>query len=77
MGPIRLNFSKSGVGLSAGVKGLSVSKGPRGTYLNAGRNGLYYRTRLNAQKALSRAISKLSRLWVPLIAALTTLIISP
>lgn len=29
-GPIRLNFSKSGVGVSAGVKGFRVSKRARG-----------------------------------------------
>ncbi len=29
-GPLRLNFSKSGVGYSYGVKGLRVGTGPRG-----------------------------------------------
>ncbi len=46
IGPLRLNFSKSGVGLSAGVKGLRVSTNNRGTYLNAGGNGLYYRQKI-------------------------------
>ena len=45
-GPVRLNFSKSGVGVSAGVKGLRVSTSKRGTYLNAGTNGFYYREKL-------------------------------
>lgn len=45
-GPIRLNFSKSGIGVSAGVKGARISTGPRGTYVHAGRNGFYYRQRL-------------------------------
>jgi hypothetical protein len=30
-GPFRINFSKSGVGVSAGVKGFRVGVGPRGT----------------------------------------------
>lgn len=49
-GPIRLNFSKSGVGISTGVKGFRISTGPRGTYLNAGRKGFYYRKKLDAKK---------------------------
>lgn len=43
----KLNFSKSGIGLSGGVKGFRISKGPKGTQLHAGRNGLYYRKSLN------------------------------
>jgi hypothetical protein len=46
-GPIRLNFSKSGIGVSAGVRGARVSTGPRGTYVHAGRNGFYYRQRID------------------------------
>lgn len=45
-GPMRLNLSKSGIGVSAGVKGFRVSTGPRGTYLNAGYGGLGYRHKL-------------------------------
>ena len=37
-GPFRLNFSKSGVGVSVGVRGLRVGAGPRGTYVRAGRS---------------------------------------
>ena len=45
---VRLNLSKSGASVTAGVKGLSVNTGPRGTYLNAGipGSGLSTRTRL-------------------------------
>lgn len=43
VGPFRFNFSKSGVGVSAGVKGLRVGTGPRGNYISVGRGGLYYR----------------------------------
>jgi TonB family protein len=46
-GPLRFNFSKSGVGVSAGVRGARVSTGPRGTYINVGRNGFYYRQKID------------------------------
>jgi hypothetical protein len=45
-GPIRFNFSKSGIGVSAGIKGARISTGPRGTYVHAGRNGFYYSQRI-------------------------------
>lgn len=67
MGPVRLNLSKSGLGVSAGVKGLRVSTGPRGTYLNAGRKGLYYRTKLDPKKAASKSALRFSLLWVPVL----------
>jgi hypothetical protein len=44
VGPFRFNLSKSGVGVSAGVKGLRLGAGPRGNYVHLGRYGLYYRT---------------------------------
>lgn len=43
VGPIRFNFSKSGIGTSVGVKGFRVGSGPRGNYVHVGRHGLYYR----------------------------------
>lgn len=43
-GPFRFNLSKSGVGLSVGIRGLRVGTGPRGHYVHAGRGGLYYRS---------------------------------
>lgn|GEM_PF-646116 len=46
LGPMRLNFSKSGIGVSVGVKGARVSVGPRGTYVHAGTGGLYYSQRI-------------------------------
>lgn len=48
-GPVRFNFSKSGIGVSAGVKGARISTGPRGTYVHAGRNGFYYSQRIGGQ----------------------------
>ncbi|AHK80784.1 hypothetical protein M911_14350 [Ectothiorhodospira haloalkaliphila] len=45
---LRLNVSKRGVGLSAGVPGASISLGRRGAYGNVGipGTGLSYRTKL-------------------------------
>jgi hypothetical protein len=45
-GPFRFNLSKSGVGLSVGVRGLRFGIGPRGHYIHGGRGGLYYRASL-------------------------------
>ena len=50
LGPVRLNFSKSGMGVSAGVKGARIGVGPRGTYIHAGRNGIYYRKTLSSPR---------------------------
>jgi hypothetical protein len=46
LGPIRLNFSKSGIGVSAGVRGARISTGPRGTFVHMGAGGVYYRQRI-------------------------------
>jgi hypothetical protein len=51
LGPIRLNLSKSGVGVSAGVTGLRVGVRPDGRqYVHAGRYGVYYRENLNSPR---------------------------
>lgn len=47
VGPLRFNLSKSGVGVSAGIKGLRLGTGPRGNYVHMGRAGLYFRKSLN------------------------------
>ena len=47
MGPVRLNFSKSGIGVSAGVKGARISASPRGTFVQVGAGGFYYRQRID------------------------------
>jgi hypothetical protein len=46
-GPFRLNLSKSGIGVSAGIPGLRVGAGPRGTYVHMGGHGVYYRQTLS------------------------------
>jgi len=54
-GPFRINFSKSGVGFSAGVKGARISKGPRGTFVHLGQNGVYYKQSLSNRKSKSQS----------------------
>jgi tetratricopeptide (TPR) repeat protein len=53
---LRLNISKSGIGISVGIPGLRVSKGPSGTYLNVDLpgKGLSYRKKLNSSASASR-----------------------
>lgn len=48
-GPLRINLSKSGIGVSGGIKGARISAGPRGTQLNVGRKGVYYRKQLSSR----------------------------
>jgi Protein of unknown function (DUF4236) len=45
-GPLRFNLSRSGLGLSVGVKGARVGVGPKGSYVHLGRAGVYYRQSL-------------------------------
>lgn len=46
LGPLRLNLSTHGIGLSAGVKGARFGVDAGGhPYVHAGRRGLYYRKR--------------------------------
>jgi hypothetical protein len=47
-GPFRVNFSKSGVSFSAGVKGARVNVGPRGTYVNLSSHGISYRRKISS-----------------------------
>jgi hypothetical protein len=47
LGPFRLNLSKSGLGISFGVKGARIGLNSQGkAYVHAGRGGLYYRKQL-------------------------------
>jgi Protein of unknown function (DUF4236) len=48
-GPFRINLSKSGIGVSGGIKGARISTGPRGTELHLGRKGIYYRKKLGGK----------------------------
>lgn len=48
-GPIRFNLSKSGIGVSGGIKGARIGSGPRGNYVHMGRHGVYYRKSLGGK----------------------------
>lgn len=50
MGPVRWNLSRSGIGMSVGVRGLRVGTGPRGAYVAGGRGGLYFRQHLGSSR---------------------------
>ena len=56
---LRLNFSGSGVSLSAGPRGATMNFGSRGTYLSTGipGTGLYSRTRIDSPAPRSSASS--------------------
>ncbi|KKN62525.1 hypothetical protein LCGC14_0510720 [marine sediment metagenome] len=54
VGPFRFNLSKSGVGLSTGVRGFRIGSGPRGHYIHAGANGIYYRSSLGKNRRTSK-----------------------
>ncbi len=57
LGPVRLNFSKSGVGVSAGVKGLRIGVDARGkTYAAGGRYGLYFKHTLSDGEPVNRSV---------------------
>ena len=58
-GGVRLNFSKSGIGISGGVKGFRISSGPRGKRLFASipGTGIYYTKSLGSNRAASRGRS--------------------
>src|SRR5256886_8463839 len=44
VGPFRFNLSKSGIGVSTGIKGFRVGTGPRGNYVHMGAGGIYFRS---------------------------------
>ena len=52
LGLLRINFSRRGLGASAGVKGARVGVDAAGKpYVHAGRFGLYYRQTLGAPES--------------------------
>jgi Protein of unknown function (DUF4236) len=51
VGPFRFNLSKSGIGLSTGIKGFRIGTGPRGNYVQMGRGGIYFRQSLSSPRA--------------------------
>lgn len=68
VGPLRLNLSKSGLGLSAGVTGARIGLSPKGAYVHGGRHGIYYRKYLKKGKGNptgSRPVTKSSSTPAP------------
>ena len=62
LGPLRINLSRAGVGLSAGVTGARFGMDATGhPYVQAGRHGLYYRRRWPAAGPRSETLGP----WPP------------
>lgn len=59
-GGMRLNFSKSGIGISGGVKGFRIGTGPRGTRMTASipGTGIYYTKNLSGGKKRGTSASE-------------------
>ena len=55
LGPFRINFSKSGIGYSFGVRGARIGTGPRGPYVAGGRGGIYFRQSLKLKSSATGA----------------------
>ncbi len=56
-GPFRINLSKSGIGVSAGIPGLRIGTGPRGSYVRMGRSGIYYRSTLSRNRSTAPTVN--------------------
>ncbi len=52
LGPLRVNLSSKGVGVSVGLKGLRVGTGPSGTRIRAGipGTGVSYEKRIGSKR---------------------------
>jgi hypothetical protein len=62
---LRVNVSKGGIGLSAGVKGLRVGVNPRGRgYVAGGRKGIYFRQSLRGGSGSSGILGVAGLLFV-------------
>ena len=60
LGPVRLNLSKSGLGISGGVKGARLGLSARGAYIAGGLKGIYFRKRIGSPGGDSGAAPELS-----------------
>ena len=60
-GPVRFNFSGSGIGVSTGIRGLRIGHGPRGAYISAGTHGFRYRANLGQIRRASSGQGRLVR----------------
>jgi hypothetical protein len=62
VGPLRFNLSKSGLGVSVGIRGLRFGAGPRGNYVHMGTHGIYYRATIpSASRPLTTRPSSTTR----------------
>ncbi|MBU4468822.1 MAG: DUF4236 domain-containing protein [Candidatus Omnitrophica bacterium] len=56
VGPLRFNLSKSGIGVSTGIKGFRIGAGPRGNYIRMGGGCIYYRKTWSSESGESQQI---------------------
>ncbi|WP_343745305.1 DUF4236 domain-containing protein [Chitinophaga sp.] len=56
-GPFRMNFSKSGISYSMGVKGARINTGPRGTYVSLSAYGISYRQKISGPAPLPSPVA--------------------
>ena len=74
LGPVRLNLSKSGLGISGGVKGARLGLSARGAYIAGGLKGIYFRKRLGGAASDSGAEPQISTaaaiaIWLVMLSA--------
>lgn len=62
LGPVRFNFSGSGIGVSTGIKGLRIGTGPRGAYISGGVAGFRYRQSLSGGRRHATPVTSPARL---------------
>ncbi len=68
LGPVRLNLSKSGLGISAGVRGARIGMTSSGkSYVHAGRGGLYLRQNLASSTKRATGSTRLNSTMGPTI----------
>lgn len=62
-GPVKINLSKSGVGVSAGPKGLKAGVGPKGAYVSGGKGPVRYRKYINTKNKRSSNLTNKSKTY--------------
>ena len=61
LGLFRINFTKSGIGISFGTTGARVSVNPKQTQLHLGRKGVYYKKSVKTADLLEKGTKMLRR----------------
>ena len=75
LGPVRLNFSGSGVGMSAGIRGLRAGINAHGkSYVAGGRYGVYFRHTLSDSEPRERSVEAGGH-WIGLLALLVLIFV--